>query len=104
MLPIMASSVSSEQAFSSAGITITKRHNRLKPDIVEALQFLKYLYHHDLLFCEEASTQSEVEESDHPEATAENDLEGWDRIVEDLDDDEGFMDYDGEDVFVQQVV
>ena len=104
MLLIMASSVSSEQVFSSAGITITKRHNRLKPDIVEALQFLKCLYHHDLLFREEASTQFEMEESDHPETVAENDLEGWDRIVEDLDDDEGFMDHDGEELFIQEVV
>ncbi len=40
----MASSVSSEHAFSSAGITITKRQNRLKGDIVEALQFLKAFY------------------------------------------------------------
>ena len=106
MLPIMASSVSSERAFSSAGITITKRRNRLKPDIVEALQFLKCLYHHDLLFREEASTQFEMEESDQPRAVAENvgDLEGWDRIVEDLDDDEGFMDHDGEEIFIQEVV
>ncbi|EMD39511.1 hypothetical protein CERSUDRAFT_131909, partial [Gelatoporia subvermispora B] len=37
----MATSVSSERAFSSAGITITKRRNRLKGDIVEALQLLK---------------------------------------------------------------
>ena len=106
MLPIMASSVSSERAFSSTGITITKRRNRLKPDIVEALQFLKCLYHHDLLFREEASTQFEMEESDQPRAVAENvgDLEGWDRIVEDLDDDEGFMDHDGEEIFIQEVV
>jgi hypothetical protein len=104
MLPIMASSVSSERAFSSAGITITKRRNRLKPDIVEALQFLKCLYHHNLLFREEANTQLEVEESDHPDTEdtlAEN--EGWDRIVEDLADDEGFIDHDGEEVFVQEV-
>ncbi|KIJ35874.1 hypothetical protein M422DRAFT_103474, partial [Sphaerobolus stellatus SS14] len=40
-LPIMASSVSSERAFSAAGITITKRRNRLKGDIVEALQVVK---------------------------------------------------------------
>ena len=100
----MASSVSSERAFSSAGITITKRRNRLKPDIVEALQFLKCLYHHNLLFREEANTQLEVEESDHPDTEdtlAEN--EGWDRIVEDLADDEGFIDHDGEEVFVQEV-
>jgi hypothetical protein len=36
-LAVMSSSVSSERAFSSAGITISKRRNRLKPDIVEAL-------------------------------------------------------------------
>ena len=48
----MASSVSSEHAFSSAGITISKRRNRLKGDIIEALQCLKCLYHHDLIFRE----------------------------------------------------
>lgn len=37
----MSSSVSSERAFSSAGITITKRRNRLKGDVVEGLQILK---------------------------------------------------------------
>ncbi|EIM79845.1 uncharacterized protein STEHIDRAFT_25324, partial [Stereum hirsutum FP-91666 SS1] len=40
-LAIMASSVSSERAFSSAGLTITKLRNRLQGDIVEALQVLK---------------------------------------------------------------
>ncbi|KIJ48977.1 hypothetical protein M422DRAFT_103461, partial [Sphaerobolus stellatus SS14] len=40
-LPIRASSVSSERAFSAAGITISKRCNCLKGDIVEALQVLK---------------------------------------------------------------
>ena len=57
----MASSVSSKRAFSSAGITISKRRNRLKPDIVEALQFLKCIYRRDLLFREEPSTELEVE-------------------------------------------
>ena len=46
----MASSVSSERAFSSAGLTISKRHNRLKGDIVKALQCLKCMYHNDLIF------------------------------------------------------
>jgi hypothetical protein len=40
----MASSVYSESAFSSAGITLTKRRNRLKGDVVEALQVLKAEY------------------------------------------------------------
>ena len=48
----MASSVSSERAFSAAGITISKRRNRLKGDIVEALEVIKSLLHHDLLFRE----------------------------------------------------
>ena len=45
----MASSVSSERAFSSAGITICKRRNHLDADIVEALQCLKSLIHQDLM-------------------------------------------------------
>ena len=49
-LPTMASSVSSEQPFSSAGIIISKRGNQLKPDIVEALQCLKCLYKNELIF------------------------------------------------------
>lgn len=48
-LPIMASSVSSERAFSSAGITITKRRNRLKAGIVEALQSLKHAMRSDTM-------------------------------------------------------
>ena len=55
-LAIMASSVSSERAFSSAGITISKRRNRLKGDIVEALQFLKCLIRRDLIFQTQPST------------------------------------------------
>ena len=46
----MASSVSSERAFSAAGITISKRRNRLKGDIVEAIECIKCLLHHDLIF------------------------------------------------------
>ncbi len=54
----MASSVSSERAFSSAGITITKRRNRLTHDIVEALQILKAAIREDLLFCPEEPTKA----------------------------------------------
>ena len=45
----MASSVASERAFSSAGITISKRRNHLNGDIVEALQCLKSLNSQDLM-------------------------------------------------------
>jgi hAT family C-terminal dimerisation region len=55
----MASSVSSERAFSSAGITLTKRRNRLKGDIVEALQFMKCLFNQDLLFREVCTVAEE---------------------------------------------
>ncbi|KAJ7131124.1 ribonuclease H-like domain-containing protein, partial [Mycena epipterygia] len=49
-LAVMSSSVSSKCAFSSAGITISKRRNRLKGDIVEALQVLKCMIKRELLF------------------------------------------------------
>jgi hypothetical protein len=49
-LSIMATSVSSERAFSAAALTITKRRNRLKADVVEAIQVLRMLYNRDLLF------------------------------------------------------
>ncbi|KAJ3505119.1 hypothetical protein NMY22_g17694 [Coprinellus aureogranulatus] len=68
-LAIMASSVSSERAFSAAGITISKRRNSLKADIVEALQVLKSLINSDLIFREHDATpdwefDNEVEEED----------------------------------------
>jgi len=111
MLPIMASSISSERAFSLAGITISKRCNRLKPDVVEALQVLKCSYHHDLLFREEASTQIEVEDLENyggedsaKEMIAERPEGGWDRMVEDMANDEGFVDDDDNNVFIQDIV
>ena len=55
----MASSVSSERAFSSAGITLSKRRNRLQADIVEALQFMKCIFHQDLIFREVHTVEEE---------------------------------------------
>jgi len=46
---VMASSVSSERVFSQAGITISKRRNRLNANIVEALQCLRCLIQQDLM-------------------------------------------------------
>jgi hAT family C-terminal dimerisation region len=104
----MASSVSSERAFSSAGITISKRRNRLKPDIIEALQFLKCMYRRELLFREEPSTVLEVEEYDDLQGAGDSlhDAEqvGWDGLVDDLADDEGYVDHDEDDIFVQDVL
>jgi hypothetical protein len=96
----MASSVSSERAFSSAGITISKCRNRLKPDIIEALQFLKCVYRHDLLFQEELSMELEIAELD--EVGGPSDAEGsGDAIVDVLTEDE---DIDEDDVFVQPIM
>ncbi|KZV88849.1 hypothetical protein EXIGLDRAFT_564748, partial [Exidia glandulosa HHB12029] len=52
-LAIMSSSISAEWAFSSAGLTITKHRNRLKGDIVEALQVIKCTLRNDLLVHEQ---------------------------------------------------
>ena len=43
-LAIQGSSVPSEQAFSSGGLTGTSLHNHLNPTIFEALQILKSTY------------------------------------------------------------
>ncbi len=78
----MALSVSSERAFSASGITISKRCNRLKADVMEALQFLKCGFHQDLIFHEVENALTEVarEKSDQEEHT---DPQGsWDDILE----------------------
>ena len=85
----MATSVSSERAFSAAGIMISKRRNRLGGDIVEALQFLKCFYRRDLLFREAedpsiaSETQSDIQTplKDH----SNDSEEGWDELIEDAD-------------------
>ena len=89
----MASSVSSERAFSSAGITISKRRNRLKGDIVKALQILKCLFHHDLIFREvlrssmiekELDSEEIVDvDIDSGEAFGQGELFSWDELLAD---------------------
>jgi hypothetical protein len=92
----MASSVSSERAFSSAGITISKRRNRLKGIIVEALQCLKCIYRNDLIFREvitaleekldmekDGLTNSEMHVDDEKDKVF-----SWDSILDDDDDDD----------------
>jgi hypothetical protein len=73
----MASSVSSERAFSSAGITISKRRNLLHAVTVEALQFLKCLYRRELNFREFLSSAcaegvQEAKEGEVDEVVAPN--------------------------------
>ena len=67
----MGSSVSSERAFSAAGNVISKRRNRLQADLVEALQFLKYLYQTDLLFQEQETAAIDVASDDEEEGFLE---------------------------------
>ena len=94
-LAIMGSSVSSERAFSSAGITITKRRNRLKGDIVEALQFIKCLLRKDLIFREPLPTSAlehnleVVDDDGDVDWVDEDERKSWDNLsieVEDSDD------------------
>lgn len=78
-LSIMATSVSSERAFSQGGLTITKRRTRLDAGLVEALQILKCMIRQDLVHPEPApSVQLEkaldkdfaAEEDDDPEKSS----------------------------------
>ena len=92
-LAIMGSSVSSERAFSAAGIAITKHRNRLCGDIVEALQFLKCLIRKDIIYREVPSRSvleyelENVEEDDgSPGWEDVPNGEAWDTFVIDDDD------------------
>ena len=90
----MASSVSSECAFSQGGITISKQCSHLKGDIVKVLQCIKCALHHDLLFCEPGPSsliegeyneyELEAEAGDISEDEVEE--EGWEALF--LDEDE----------------
>ena len=101
----MSSSVSSERAFSQGGLTISKCHNCLKGDIMEALQCIKCAIRHDLLFRElapssilEANENKELEESENVSTVGDSGNPGdeesnieevsWDGLmIEDEDDD-----------------
>jgi hypothetical protein len=79
----MASSVSSERVFSSAAITISKCHNHLKGDIVEALQCLKCMILKNLIFRQDP-TLTIVQEIADLEDVPETELKlesSWDDII-----------------------
>lgn len=98
----MATSVSSERAFSQGGITISKRRNRLKADIVEALQCVKCAIRNDLLFKEpdpslvvEQELTSGAELDDSTESLTNNTISStpsptkdtpWDIVFDDEDE------------------
>jgi hypothetical protein len=84
----MASSISSERTFSSAGITISKCCSHLKGDIVKALQCLKCMLQHELISREpEPCSTLETGLDDKEELQRDNDADpAWDEIF--LADDE----------------
>jgi hypothetical protein len=91
----MSSSVSSERAFPSAGITISKRRNRLNSDIVEALQVPKCMIKRDLIFRESAVVDDDgTDDLQDEDSSSEKQFEsglaqdegGWDGILADEPD------------------
>jgi hypothetical protein len=100
-LPIMSTSVPSERAFSSAGVTITKRRNRLKGDVVEALQVLKGANRQNL-FPEYPSlaVEDRLAREEREEDKEADEIEGEANAL-DLDDDCDLDDDDFDDDFEQ---
>ena len=96
----MASSVASEHAFSSAGITISKQQNCLDGNIVKALQCLKSLKSEELMLQvfpsvadeEVLQDSADLQPGNQVGTTHEivNEAEGWswDAVVEDAYDDD----------------
>jgi hypothetical protein len=82
----MASSVSSEHAFSSAGITISKCRNRLDTEIVEALQCLKSLPCQDLLLQDVPSVADEEARLDDDNKQHINQVRTASEVVEGQED------------------
>ena len=86
----MASSVSSERAFSSAGITISKHRNHLKGDIVEALQCLKCMIRKNLIFRQDptltiAKEIADLEDLPETELKPESSWDEWVLLDEEAD-------------------
>jgi hypothetical protein len=90
-LPIMASSVSSECVFLQGGIAISKYRSQLKGNIIKALQCVKCIIQHDLIFHEpDPSSAVETEllddEPEDDEKNKEDDESSWDALIDDEDD------------------
>jgi hypothetical protein len=81
----MAASVSSERAFSQGGITISKHRNRLKGDIVEALQCVKCSLRTDLLFREPGPSSLTEVEPDESEREVETVETGFVNVTEEVE-------------------
>ncbi|KAJ6602899.1 hypothetical protein B0H10DRAFT_1822964, partial [Mycena sp. CBHHK59/15] len=74
------------RAFSAGGITISKRRNRLKGDIVEALQILKSLFKAKDMFRAPPPPLSRRRRGSVEEDDSESGGGGWDCCLDDAPD------------------
>ncbi len=73
ILPIQGTSVPCERVFSSGKETATQRRNRLAPDLMEALQMLKFAFKQGQFLAFTASTSNEAEIRDLEAMLADQD-------------------------------
>lgn len=85
----MASSVSSERAFSSSALTITKHRNHLRGDVVEAIQVSKSIIKNDSLMWERGPTlEDEASEDSDSDSDSEGEENSWEIETADSDAEE----------------
>ncbi|KDN46242.1 hypothetical protein RSAG8_04469, partial [Rhizoctonia solani AG-8 WAC10335] len=100
VLPVQASSVSSERVFSSSKNTCTLSRNKLGADTVEMLQILKYSLRNRRRFANTRAggDQQRGSESDHlgGSDSASNTLEMWTRLDDHEWDHDAILDFDTE--------
>jgi hypothetical protein len=90
-LAVMASSVASERAFSSAGIMISRCRNRLNAHIIEALQCLKSLKGQDLMSRVSPNVADEEQLLDNADRQLINQEGCAKEVVQLVEDAEGWM-------------
>lgn len=61
ILPTQASSVSCERLFSSSKETCTPRRNRISPELMEALQTLKFSFHSGTIYFKSVENPIELD-------------------------------------------
>lgn len=96
-LPVQASAVPSERVFSSSAETDTKKQNRIKPVLMEALQMLKFALKQSRLdFTKDWVTPESVMQEMEPdgedllgELLGLNSEDAIDKIIQDFGEDSG---------------
>jgi hypothetical protein len=92
-LPIQASSVPCERVFSSSAETDTKKRNRINPDLMEALQLLKFAYKKERFsFTKHLLTSEEDLIGDGPESVGKDALA--ERLNDGTESDDGLLMWD----------